>query len=394
MTRRRVLLSTAVVWLVGFGTLRLSLLAPESCPRVDDDRALEAATAAAEWIEAGQQADGRYLYEYDRSDAEARPGYNIVRHAGVTMSLYQLAAARDGDDTELLAAADTGLEYMLDRLEPAGDGRALVDRGSSEARLGAGALMAAALAARRDATGDPRYDRELRALGRYMTGQIEPSGRALDAYDLVEDAPLPDQTSRYSAGEAGWAIARLNTLFPDEGWDAPARRVADYLATARDKAEGMDFAPWPDQWAAYLLSELAPSGLNSDQVTYARALAGRFGMLIRSESQKSSWPVPVVDPKARGAGLGVWVEGLGSLTRVAAVDDRLADLRPALEDRLNCGAGLLAERQVSAQKADDYDQPDLVQGAWFRDGLTRMDDQQHALSGLLAAAGRIGGGQR
>ncbi|HEY3142104.1 MAG TPA: hypothetical protein VGJ86_13295, partial [Acidimicrobiales bacterium] len=95
-----------------------------------------------------------------------------------------------------------------------------------------------------------------------------------------------------------------------------------------------------------------------------------------------------------GAGLGVWVEGLGSLTRVAAVDDRLADLRPALEDRLNCGAGLLAERQVSAEKADDYDQPDLVQGAWFRDGLTRMDDQQHALSGLLAAAGRIGGGQR
>ena len=40
----------------------------------------------------GQQPDGRYLYEYDRATDEARPGYNIVRHAGVTMSLYQLAA--------------------------------------------------------------------------------------------------------------------------------------------------------------------------------------------------------------------------------------------------------------------------------------------------------------
>ena len=34
--------------------------------------------------------------------------------------------------------------------------------------------------------------------------------------------------------------------------------------------------------------------------------------------------------------------------------------------------------------------PGLVEGAWFRDDLTRMDDQQHALSGLLAAAGLIG----
>ena len=34
--------------------------------------------------------------------------------------------------------------------------------------------------------------------------------------------------------------------------------------------------------------------------------------------------------------------------------------------------------------------PDLVEGAWFRDDVTRMDDQQHALSALLAAAGALG----
>jgi hypothetical protein len=112
-------------------------------------------------------------------------------------------------------------------------------------------------------------------------------------------------------------------------------------------------------------------------------------MLVRTESQKGSWPVAFFDPRARGGGLGVWVEGLGSLSRVAALDPRLADLREPLNARLQCGAGILAERQQDASDAAKYASPDRVEGAWFRDDVTRMDDQQHALSGLLAAAGRF-----
>jgi hypothetical protein len=250
--------------------------------------------------------------------------------------------------------------------------------------------MAAALEARRDATGDRQYDDELRSLGRFLAGQIAADGQALAFYDLVRKAPTPEVTSRYATGEAGWALARLATMFPREGWEVPARAVASYLATERDVREGLDFRPWPDQWAAYLLAELAPSGLDGDQVAYARSLAERFGMLIRVESQKSTWPTRVVERRARGAGLGVWVEGLGSLGRVAAVDDRLADLRPAISARLACGAGLLAERQVDDVDARRFAAPELVRGAWFRHGVTRMDDQQHALSALLAAAGLVG----
>ena len=103
---------------------------------------------------------------------------------------------------------------------------------------------------------------------------------------------------------------------------------------------------------------------------------------MRTESQKDGWPTPFVDAHARGAGLGVWVEGVGSLARVAEVDPRLADLGPALEERLACGAGLLAARQVSGG-------PEEEAGAWFREDVTRMDDQQHSLSALLAAVGLI-----
>jgi hypothetical protein len=374
------------LWAGGFGALRLSVLAPEGCPDVSPAAMVDAARAAGEWIARSQGDDGRYTYEYDRAEDRVLPGYNIVRHAGVTMSLYQLARA---GAPEILPVADAGLQLMLDNLVPAGAGEAFVEN-DEQARLGGSALMAAALAQRRDATGDPAYDGELRALGRFLAGQITEGGQMLDVYDLREGSPVAGRTSRYATGEAAWALAQLENLFPGEGWGAHARRVLDYLATQRDEVEGLDFPPWADQWASYTMSELAPSGLDPHHVEYARRLAERFGMLLRSESQKDTWPVAFVDPRARGAGLGVWVEGIAALELAAEDDERLDDISTAMADRVACGAGLLAERQVDAAGAARWPAPHLVEGAWFRDDVTRMDDQQHALSGLLAAAGRLG----
>jgi hypothetical protein len=380
----------AVLWAGAFVALRVSFLAPGTCPAPGSAALEAAAVAAGEWIVRGEH-EGMYVYEYDRADDQESPGYNIVRHAGVTMSLYQLARA---GHEQFIEPADAALAEMLANLRspqvsPGVEGLAYVDN-ETQARLGASALMAAALAQRREATGDDRYDSELRALGRFMIGQMTTGGQMLASYDLQLGAPIPGETSRYSTGEAAWAFALLHNLFPTEGWDVPARQVLDYLATARDEVEDLPYRPWADQWAAYTLAELAPHGLDAHHLTYARALAQRFGMLVRVESQKGSWPVAFIDPRARGGGVGVWVEGLGSLSSVAAVDPRLGDLRQPLSDRLECGAGILAERQKDASDATTWPDPDRIQGAWFRDDVTRMDDQQHALSGLLAAAGQLG----
>ena len=154
----------------------------------------------------------------------------------------------------------------------------------------------------------------------------------------------------------------MHNLFPAEGWDEPARRVLDYISTVRDEVEDLPYRPWADQWAAYTLAELAPDGLAEHHVTYARALAERFAMLVRTESQKDSWPVAFVDPRARGGGLGVWLEGLGSLAAVAALEPDLEDLDEPLSDRLVCGAGILEERQEDASDAAEWPSPDLVEG--------------------------------
>ena len=115
-------------------------------------------------------------------------------------------------------------------------------------------------------------------------------------------------------------------------------------------------------------------------------------MLLRVESQKSGWIVPVVDPRARGAGLGVWAEGAGSLARLAAVDDRLADLRPALDAAPGLRGGTHGRTSGRRRRRGRLPRARIwCEGAWFREDLTRMDDQQHALSGLLAAAGLVGG---
>ena len=92
---------------------RIVLVGPERCPPPTAAEARAAAAAAAGWLAGNQRDDGTYTYAVDGTGRDLGD-YNIVRHAGVTLSLYQ--AARATDDDELLAAGDRGLAWMLDRL--------------------------------------------------------------------------------------------------------------------------------------------------------------------------------------------------------------------------------------------------------------------------------------
>jgi hypothetical protein len=382
---RRRLLVTAVLWLVGAAVLRVTLAQPERCPPVDVDGARLAVRQAAAWIERAQQRaqqrDGTYVYEYDADTGRQSGAYNVVRHAGVTMSLYQLAAS---GERSVLVTADRGLAYMRDNLVRRHGWAAFAPDGA-DPQLGATALMLDGLSQRRLATGDRRYDELMAALGRFVVAVRRGDGQLLERYDLRLDAPAPDEVSRYATGEALWGLALLHRLFPGDGWDGHARTTARFLATERDDESDFPFAPWPDQWAAYALGEMAAwpdgSGLGAPEIDYARRLAARFGLLLRTESKRRHGGLTelVLYRPARAAGLGTWVEGSTSLWRVATLDDRLADLRPAIAARVACGAGILADRQRESGGP-------LVRGAWFTDGSTRMDDQQHALSALLYAS--------
>lgn len=366
MLRSRV--AVYVVVLVG---LRVTLAAPEGCAEPDARPLRETAARAASWLVDHQRDDGSFDYEVER-DGTDRGGYNEVRHAGVLLSLYH---ARE------VEAADRGLEWALERLRRIDRGGRALPGVTPRASVGAAALLTAALAERRAITEDDSHDDVLRDLGTFLVSMQRDDGGFHVSVNSATGVVDTEGTSRYYPGEALWALARLEAMFPDEPWDDAAERAAAFIATRRDDVENVIAPPLNDHWAAYGFAEMAAwTGLADDVADYARLLYGRFALLIRTESARDQSRIAGLThgPPRRSSAVGTWVEGQAALARLASLDDRLADLDDRILDSARCGGGVLIERQAA-------------DGGWYDDGLTRMDDQQHAISGLLATAALVGG---
>ncbi|NNE11361.1 MAG: hypothetical protein HKN41_03860 [Ilumatobacter sp.] len=382
------LLATGGV-VVGATALAFGVAAPpERCPDVTPSELRAAAVSAADWLIDNQNDDGTWLYEYDRADDRVIDDYNIVRHAGVMMSLYQ-AGARGVDGAS--DSADRGLDWALDNIVERDDWAGVTT--SNTVQAGTNALLLAALVERRSATEDPTHDALMAELARFLERQTEPSGALLAYYDLGPDRARPDTYSIYYTGEAYWALGRLHRIDPDAGWGDTADLMGDYMATVRDDVEDI-WPPLADHWSGYGLAETAAfpdrpaaTPLTEEEVEFVRRQGGLIGQRVRSISQRfGPWGVAVRGTfTPRGGGYGVFGEGLAGLWRASQLDDRLETERAPLAERALCITGLAVDAQVDAAEAAEYEEPGRVEGAWFIDDVTRMDDQQHALSALLLA---------
>ena len=379
---RRLLLYTAVLAL-GALALRVMVVPAEVCPAVTPANTRGAIAEASGWLERGVRPGGLYTSGYNRKTNAVSEDYNITRHAGVMMSLYQFAG--ETGDEKALAAAEHGLSLVHANLFRHDDWTAFAEPGQ-DARLGASGLLAIALIQRRLATGDDSEDDLILGLARFLAHQQQADGSVLGRWSRTTESAVPGEYATFGTGQALWTFALLDKLFPGEGWGQPARRLARYVATRRDDVEGYVLT-FPDHWSAYALAELGPGKLGEQEIAYARDLAGILGLNSRLESQSGQGGLNRVfrGEPASGAGLGTVTEGLAALWRLSIADPRLADLAGNLSARLRCTAGRAVERQIDAVEADEAARPLLVRGAWFaEDGYTQMDHQQHPLSGLLA----------
>lgn len=383
------------MWAVVFGGLRAFVVQPEHCGDSSPESLHDAAGAAVGWFERNQHDDGTWLYRYDRDIDAPVDGYNITRHAGVTMSLEQAAAA--GFD-EAAGVSERGIEWALDHLYVGPGGwRALAgdDVIESNGRIGSGAtgLLTAGLSIRRERTGDDRYDDAMHDLGAFMVSLVNERGQVHASWDIAAEAPTPDIWSKYYTGEVFWALTLLHRVFPDAGYGEPAERIARYIAMERTEVE--KFEPdLPDHWAAYgfaVMSTWPDFEMPEEYDYYVRRQAGIFGMQIRYEAQRTNSFFSYVTRgrQTLGAGLGTVGEALSQWYVVATSDDRFGDLVGPIAERARCTAGAAAARQVrddgTGDDIADDDDPDVVHGAWFQFDVTQMDDQQHALSAVLGA---------
>jgi len=346
---------------------------PEGCPGVTVEEVRASAQAGIDWIAENQDANGRFLYRYDRDEHEVLPGYNYVRHAGTLLALEQADAAgldRAGD------AAERATDFAVDELTELAEGR-----WAFTADTGGTGLLVAAMVEHRRATGSEAHDPLLRGLGRFLVGTVTDEGAVVARWDLAADEPVAGSRSPFFTGEVLWALARLHAEFPAEGWDEPARRISAYLATERDDVERR-FPPVSDHWGAYGWDEISawPAELTDEERAYAERQAGLFGLQVRYESQRRADGIAHLTrgPFALTAGVGTLGEGLGGIHRLAERDPDLDVDRDDVADRLACVAGILVERQTRSEDP-------RLDGAWFRQGITQVDDQQHAISALLAA---------
>jgi len=166
---------------------------PQMCPAIDAGGVLAGARAAATWMENNQQADGTYVYEYRLADNADLGGYNVVRHAGVTMSLYQLAA---GGDLTVLPAADRGLGWMNRNLYRSNGWVGLQDPADGGVQLGSSALMLAGVS---NGGSQPEISANYelaRSLGRGLLALQLPDGAFLNRWDVAANMPVPGERSK------------------------------------------------------------------------------------------------------------------------------------------------------------------------------------------------------
>ena len=379
------------MWVLVFGGLRAFVVQAEHCGDPDVRSITDSVDAAVGWFARNQNADGTWLYRYDRDVDVAVGGYNITRHAGVTMSLEQAAARGFGNAA---AVSEAGIGWAVSNLVDGPGWRAFASADSDTVSSGPSGLLTAALVYRRDRTGTDTYDDVMHDLGAFMVAMVNERGQVYAEWGVDTAAPVPELYSRYFTGEVFWALALLHRTFPDGdfGYGAAAERVARYIATERTEVE--EFEPdLPDHWAAYGFSVMTSwpgYALPEEYDYYVRRQSGLQSLQIRYESQRtnSTFSYFTRGRQTLGAGLGTIGEALGHWTVVAEASPRLDEIAGPLAKRTRCVAGTLMARQVGDDDVSDDDDPDAVLGAWFQFDVTQMDDQQHALSALLAALPR------
>ena len=344
-------------------------------------RLQQAARAGGDYLLRAQKRDGSFHYEYDAAAERVSDGdYNILRHAGATIALFQLYEATR--EARYLEAARRAVVYLQGRFRWAREADALyVLDDDGKAKLGANGLALVVLA--RQMRLDPKSAdaASARRLANLIMRMQERDGSFASYYDMRGEPE--DRASLYYPGEAMLGLVELYRLNGDQRLLEAARRGAAHLIEAQQRMPSLPHDAWLMQTleALFIIQHDAP---------YAAHVLRIAEAMIKDQHTEAAAPlyagsyrfgVPRATPAASRA------EGLLAALRLARMmnDTRAAGIAEALK----LSARFQLAQQFNLDNSFYLADPERALGG-FRESLTsariRIDYVQHNVSALLGVA--------
>lgn len=343
---------------------------------------MTAARAGGDYLVRMQKPDGSFHYYYDAApDRFDSRRYNVIRHAGATLSLLDLYRAT-GEDKYLLSAR-RAISFLKTRFRRVRARSAIyVLDYDGKAKLGANGLALVALA--RQIELDPKSADRKSAAG--LASLIVATQRKDGSFETrirIHEHDPPGTESLYYPGEAMLGLIRLFELNHNKQLLDAARHAAAFLIESQRKMSSLP----ADAWLMQALEALYRDGHEKVYAEHTIALAE--AMIADQYTD--------IDPENYAGGFGPGppratpaasrAEGLVSAYRIAR---SINDVRASkIAAALKASAKFQLAQQLTSRNGASLPNPARAVGG-FREDLTsmriRIDFVQHNVSSLLGIA--------
>jgi hypothetical protein len=346
---------------------------------IESKHLLAAARAGGDYLIRVQKPDGSFQYSYNPiEDRFSSRTYNILRHAGTALSLFDLYKATRG--VRYLDAARRAVDFLKTRFRPARESNTFyVLDNDGKAKLGANGLALIAMT-RQIELDSKSADRESAVKLANLIILMQRKDGSFESYYRVRGDEPQGSVSLYYPGEAILGLVELFRLTGEKRLFDSARRGAEYLIESERR---MSILP-PDAWLMQALEALFKVERAPRYAEHAIALAEAMIAEQYTENDSPAYAGGFRPGPPRATPAASRAEGMVAAYRLARSikDSRASKIAAALK----ASARFQLSHQFDKSNSSSLAAPEKATGG-FREGVTsmriRIDFVQHNISSLL-----------